>query len=84
MLRGNEVADAIASGAAERCRLPSSVRSRIAEVEGRAALIRRRLLRATLEATVAEREEAKISALAPGGRASSAPAPPPPSPAVVA
>ena len=49
-------------------------RARVAEVEERAALIRRRLFRATLEATVAECEEAKVSAPDAGGRASSVPA----------
>eukprot|EP00959_Pyramimonas_sp_CCMP1952_P279268 5838774-Pyramimonas_sp.AAC.1 len=50
-------------------RLGSFEVTKIAEVEGRAALIGRGLLRATLEAAAAEREEAKISAPEPGGRA---------------
>eukprot|EP00959_Pyramimonas_sp_CCMP1952_P396838 8314791-Pyramimonas_sp.AAC.1 len=55
MLIGNAVADALADGAAGRHRIASSVRARIFDCERKVGLVRRRLLRATLDAAAAEK-----------------------------
>eukprot|EP00959_Pyramimonas_sp_CCMP1952_P116061 2426254-Pyramimonas_sp.AAC.1 len=47
---GNTVADELAGVAAQRCRLDSTHRARVARVERDALLVRRRLLRVALEA----------------------------------
>eukprot|EP00959_Pyramimonas_sp_CCMP1952_P013250 279576-Pyramimonas_sp.AAC.1 len=55
LVLGNTAADELAGTAAKENRVPASVRSRIAQVEHKAILVRKRLLRPTLDAMVAEK-----------------------------
>ncbi|CAK0860893.1 unnamed protein product, partial [Prorocentrum cordatum] len=59
VMQGNAVADAIAGVAANLVRLSTEARGRIACVEHTALLVRRRLLRATIDAIEAEGQSAK-------------------------
>eukprot|EP00959_Pyramimonas_sp_CCMP1952_P119757 2504086-Pyramimonas_sp.AAC.1 len=56
LIMGNEVADVLAGEAAELARLPATERGRVLQTEQMALVVRRRLLRATLDALSAEAE----------------------------
>eukprot|EP00959_Pyramimonas_sp_CCMP1952_P092805 1942080-Pyramimonas_sp.AAC.1 len=54
MWHGNHRADQLAGRAAQEHRVPAAVRARVAQHEKRAELVRRRLIRATMDATAAD------------------------------
>eukprot|EP00959_Pyramimonas_sp_CCMP1952_P339262 7105663-Pyramimonas_sp.AAC.1 len=56
MVSGNICADTMSGAIADKCRVSADTRFRIATWERKAALVRKRLMRSTLESAIADRE----------------------------